>query len=52
MKQFHVVVRGKKYWVEEIEDGTQRIVVGFPTEEAAVRCAKDLQESQHTGERS
>jgi hypothetical protein len=43
MKQFHVVVRGKKYWVEAIEDGAHRMVVGFTTEEAAVMCLRELQ---------
>jgi hypothetical protein len=44
MKTFRVVPRGKKYWIEEVgEDGAHRVVVGFPTEEAALRCLRDLQ---------
>jgi len=44
MKTYRVVPRGKEYWVEEIaQDGACRVVVGFPTEEAAIQCLKDLQ---------
>jgi hypothetical protein len=44
MKTFRLVPRGKKYWIEEIgEDGSKRVVAGFPTEEAALQCLRDLQ---------
>jgi hypothetical protein len=44
MKSFSIVPRGKKFWVEETnEEGATRTVVGFPTEDAAVRCLRDLQ---------
>jgi hypothetical protein len=44
MKTYSVVPRGKKYWVEEVaEDGARRVVVGFSTEAAAIRCLKDIQ---------
>jgi hypothetical protein len=50
MKTYSVVPRGKKYWVEEIaEDGARRVVVGFPTEEAAIQCLKDLQRQERKG---
>ena len=46
MKKFSIMPRGKKYWVEEIgEDGSRRIVIGFGTEEAAMRCVRDLQDT-------
>ena len=39
MKTFVVVPRGKKYWVEEVdEDGTRKTVIAFGTEDAALRC--------------
>jgi uncharacterized protein (DUF1330 family) len=44
MNRYTVIPRGKKYLVEEIDaDGTRRIVISFPTEEAAVSCARELQ---------
>lgn len=37
MNRYTVTPRGKKYLVEEVDaDGTRRIVISFPTEEAAV----------------
>jgi hypothetical protein len=41
MNRYTVTPRGKKYLVEQVDaDGTRRIVISFPTEEAAVRCAR------------
>jgi hypothetical protein len=43
MKTFTIVPRGKKYWVEEIdEDGSRRAIIGFGTEAAALQCVADL----------
>ena len=45
-KTIVVIPRGKKYWVEEVdEDGTRRIVIAFATEGAALRCRRELQDS-------
>jgi hypothetical protein len=52
MKTFNIVPRGKKFWVEEVENGARRVVVGFPTEEAALRCLRDLQDSHGAEEPS
>ena len=47
MKTYSVVPRGKKYWVEAVdEDGARQAVVGFPTEAAAMQCVKDLQRQE------
>jgi hypothetical protein len=44
MKTFTVIPRGDKYLVQEIRaDGPPRIVISFPTEEAAVSCLRELQ---------
>ena len=43
MRNFTVVARGKKYWVEEIgEDGSRQPIVSFGTEDAAKLCLRDL----------
>jgi hypothetical protein len=45
MKTFIVMPRNKRYWVEEVgEDGSRRIVIGFGTEDAALKCRRDLQD--------
>jgi hypothetical protein len=46
MRTFTVVQRGKKYWVEAVEDGAHRMVVGFTTEEAATMCLRELQRQE------
>ena len=44
MKTFIVTRRGKKYWVEEIgHDGVHKAIISFAAEDAAIRCARDLQ---------
>ena len=45
MDTFHIVPRGKKYWVEAVgKDGTSKSVVAFATtEEAALQCLRSLQ---------
>ena len=44
MNRYTVTPRGKKYLVEEIDaDGTRRIAISFPTEEAEVSCTRLLQ---------
>jgi hypothetical protein len=51
MKKFIVIPRGKKYLVEEIRaDGSHRVVVSFPTEEAAISCVRELQRQAESGE--
>ena len=47
MRTFVVVPRRKCYWVEVTnDDGVRKMIIGFGTEKAALRCLKDLQERE------
>ena len=51
MKRYTVTPRGKKYVVEEINaNGSRRVVISFPTEDAAVSCARELQRQSESRE--
>jgi hypothetical protein len=52
METFHIVPRGKKYWVEAVgEDGARKSVVAFATEEAALQCLRSLQHEAEAARR-
>jgi hypothetical protein len=51
MRTFAVVPRGKSYWVEATSDnGVRKMIIGFRTEEAALRCLKDFQRREERNE--
>jgi hypothetical protein len=50
MRTFTIVPRGKKYWVEATEDGANRMMLGFGTEEAALMCLRELERREKRGE--
>jgi hypothetical protein len=47
MRTFAIVPRGRKFWIEATsDDGVRKMVIGFGTEAAALRCLKDFQERE------